>query len=153
MNRLRLKPINAVSISENNADIPDCHVTLASPIKLDLLPLEVWSLQKDFATLPPLKGTQNQNPTNQNQVLFNEQCLLIFSVVNAVCFFPLFLLAGPALFYSLKSHGYFKRNEHLLAAQYGAKAKVLNLACLISGNINTLDLYVGSIYRYAQLVL
>ena len=77
-----------------------------------------------------------ENNENQNRCLFNVQCLIIFSIVNALCFFPLVLFTVPALFYSFKSQSYFKQNQHSLAAQYGAKAKVLNIVCLVSGNIN-----------------
>ena len=94
---------------------------------------------------PPSITTQNQLKTSDqiNQSQYTYQ--LIFSTVNAIIFFPLFVLWIPGLLFSLRSRKQFlsirpgleiSKSYHQIALNCSRQAKYFNIFCFISGDFN-----------------
>ena len=58
---------------------------------------------------------------------------VVFSILNAVFFFPIFFLWIPAVHYSFKARSYFQRQQYAAADRCRRNANMLNIACLITG--------------------
>jgi hypothetical protein len=84
---------------------------------MDPTPFFIRVKPKRAGILQTRKLEASRKKPNYNQ--------LIFSILNAIFFLPLFLLWMPAMIYSLQ----IARN-----GSKNSKAKTWNIACLITGN-------------------
>ncbi len=79
---------------------------------------------------PPVQFQSNRRDNHENQ--------LVFSIVNAVIFFPMAFLWIPAIIYSLKSRACFDAEQFAFSNKYGRRANNFNIGCLVSGNKSVL---------------